>query len=122
VTKRIVGASSTNLLISGRKRSCLRHFDHARFTIECNDAAGVADRLGQQHGHVAGAAADVEHTHPRSDATFPDQSPGNGLDDVSLEPQAFDFEVRVAQDVGRRNVHCLIHRGRGCERSSISRP
>ena len=99
------GDHEFNLLMSGRKSSGLRYFDHAWFAIECNDAAGVADCLGQQHGHVAGAAADVEHTHPRSNATFPDQSSGNGLDDVRLEPQAFDFKVCVAQDVGRRNVH-----------------
>jgi hypothetical protein len=89
------GGHKFNLMISRRQRSGLRHFDRAGFAIECNNAAGFADSLGKQHGHVAGAAADVKHAHARSDATFPDQSSSNGLDDASLELETFNFKVRV---------------------------
>ena len=94
-----------NLSISGCARSRLRYVDHAGFAIECNNAPNIADSLGEEHGHVAGAAADIEHAHSRPDATFPDQSSGDRLNDAGLKLKTFNFKFCMTQDVGGRDVH-----------------
>ena len=93
--------------MSGCKRSGFRHFDRTGLTIERDHAAGVADSLGKEHGHVAGPAANIKHTHPGADAAFADQSPGDGLDDAGLKSKALNFKVCMTQGVGGRGVHRL---------------
>src|SRR5262245_10878460 len=110
IRKRIVGRDHKfDISISGHACPGPGHLDRSGFAVESKDTASRAHRVGQKHGYVADAAADVEHAHPGPNAAFPDQPPGDAGDDVSLELEPFDLKVCVTQNVGRRDVHWSTH-------------
>jgi hypothetical protein len=70
-------------------------------TIDGDDRARGSNGIGQQHRHIARPAADVEDAHSRRNSAIPDQSTGDGADDIGLQLKAFEFRVGVTERIGR---------------------
>jgi hypothetical protein len=70
-----------------------------------------ADHLCCQESHIAGTAADIQHTHTGHDSRSAEDLPRDGVDKARLRAQTIEFSLRMAEyiGVGRTVVVRVIH-------------
>jgi hypothetical protein len=81
--------------------------------VHADDLALGADQVGQEQGDVTGAAADVEHLHPRRDARCGQELAGERAVELVLEDEPSRLGIGATQRVavcgiGRQLVHVDI--------------
>ena len=127
------GADERRRWSSRRRRRGAGQCEDVGVDVDADDVAVWPDEIGQQQGHVARTAAEVEHLHPRADAGGHEQLARDRAVELGLadEPAglAFGAAQRVVVDVSlgpRDNGHeepwpCGRDRRPGC-RSRGTRP
>ena len=102
------GDHEFNLSMSGRKRPGLRATSIAAGSRSNATTLPVSPTASASSMDMSPTPQPMSSTRiPGRDTAFSDQSSADVGDDLGLELQSFDLEVRVTQDVDRRSVHLL---------------
>jgi hypothetical protein len=70
--------------------------------IDPSYMARFSDEVGCQKRNVADAAADIKHTHTRSDPSFDKEPPSDRLNQFCLSDEPLDLARAVARNILRR--------------------
>jgi hypothetical protein len=89
------------------------HLEDLGVHVYADDLTLRADQVGQEQGDVTGAAADVEHLHPRRDARCGQELAGERAVELVLEDEPSRLGIGATQRIavcglGRQPVHVDI--------------